>query len=141
MLNLFVIYELINWLHNPRIDFTIKNCLFGTDKSTRNAFKSKSVYNGQELVFDETDSWNFGNDFARNVEIFDADNSPSSHTGNRNNNYLVLGEGPADDINENVGTAQKKILNTKFYLSLHYNVDQSYLYVNQKGICQLKAND
>lgn len=118
MLNLFVIYELINWLHNPWIDFTIKNCLFGTDKSTRNAFKSKSVYNSQELVFDETDSWNFDNDFARNIAIFDADNSPSSHSGNRNN-YLVLGKAPADDINENVGTAQKKIVNTKFYFSLY----------------------
>ena len=30
---------------------------------------------------------------------------------------------------------------TKFCLSLHYNYDESYLYVNKTDICKSKAND
>ena len=42
---------------------------------------------------------------------------------------------------------QKKIsinlskANTKFGLSLHYNGDQSYLYLNKTEICKFKVND
>ena len=31
--------------------------------------------------------------------------------------------------------------NTKFCLSLHYNGDESYLYVNKKEIYKFKVND
>ena len=34
--NLYIVDELNNWLH-----FTLKNCLYGTVKLTRNADKSK----------------------------------------------------------------------------------------------------
>ena len=41
---------------------------------------------------------------------------------------------------------KKKIINfskenTKFWLSLHYNVDESYLYVNKTEICKLNPKD
>ena len=38
------------------------------------------------------------NDFARNVIIFDVDNSKSSDTDICKNNFLVLGERTTDDI-------------------------------------------
>ena len=44
------------------------------------------------MIFDGAGQWNFGNDFARNVAIFGVDNSSSSQTNNRKNNFLVLGE-------------------------------------------------
>ena len=31
--------------------------------------------------------------------------------------------------------------NTKFYLSLHYNSDESCLYINKEGIYKFKAKD
>ena len=34
----------------------------------------------QEIAFDREGLWNFGNDFARNVETFSVDNISSSHT-------------------------------------------------------------
>ena len=34
-------------------------------------------------------------------------NSASPHTDNRKNNFLVLGEGPTNGINDSTGTAEK----------------------------------
>ena len=39
------------------------------------------------------EEWHFGNDYARNIIIFGADNSSSSHTDDLKNNFLRLGEG------------------------------------------------
>ena len=55
---------------------------------------------------------NFGNDFARNFVIFGVDNSSLSHTNIRKNNFLLLHEGPSDDINNNTGVTVKKIVIT-----------------------------
>ena len=41
----------------------------------------------------------FNNGTARNVIIFGADNSSSSHSNNRKNNFLLLGEVPPFGIN------------------------------------------
>ena len=77
--------------------------------------------------------------------IFGVDNSSSSHTDNRKNNFLVLGEGPTSGINNTIGAAEKKIsfnfskANTKFCLISHYNDGESYSYVNR--ICKIKANN
>ena len=50
-----------------------------------------------------------GNDFARNVAIFDVDDSLSFHTYNKKNKFLVSSEILTDGINDNTGTAEKKI--------------------------------
>ena len=57
--------------------------------------------------------------------------SSSFHTNNQSNNFLALGEGSTQDINDTSGAAEKKIgINFSINLSLHYNGDESYLYVN-----------
>ena len=61
----------------------------GTVKLVRNTIKSKFTYNNEEIAFDGEGSWNFGNNFARNVTIFGFDNKLSSHTDNGKNNFLV----------------------------------------------------
>ena len=48
-----------------------------------------------------------GNGFARNVSIFDVDNSSSPHTDIRRNNFLVLGEESTEGIIDNIGAAEK----------------------------------
>ena len=53
-----------------------------------------------------------GNDFIWNVIIFVVDNASSTHTDNCKNKFLVLYEGPTYDINDIVGTAEKKIILT-----------------------------
>ena len=90
------------------------------------------------MTFGGEGSWNFGNDFVRTVVIFGVDNSLSSHTYNRKNIFLVLGEGPTYGINESFGPPGKKFsinvskTNTKFCLSLYCNGDNIYLFVNGK---------
>ena len=78
-------------------------------KLARNAIKNKFIYNGRGIVFDGKGLWSFGNGFARNDVIFVVDNSSSSYTDNRKNNFLVLGERPTDDINNSTGAAEKKL--------------------------------
>ena len=89
----------------------------------------------------------FYNDFTRNVIIFGVDNSSSSPSDNRKNNVLILGEGPTYGINGSFGSPEKKFsinftkANTNFCLSLHYNADISYLFVNGKEIFKFKADN
>ena len=54
-------------------------------------------------------SWSFDNGFARNVIIFDVDDSLSSHSANRKNNFLLLGKGPTYGINGSCGSPEKKV--------------------------------
>ena len=67
-----------------------------------------------------------------------ADKSLSSHSDNRKNNLLILGESPTYGIYGSVESPKKRFninftkANTKFCLSLHYNADNSYLFVNGK---------
>ena len=56
--------------------------------------------------------WSFTNDFARNVVIFGVDNSSSSHTDNQKYNFLVLGYGPTEGINDTVRAAERKLVLT-----------------------------
>ena len=78
---------------------------------------------------------------------FGIGNSSTSHIDNQKNYFLVLGEEVTDDINAIVGTAEKKFninfskAKTKFSLILHYNVDNSYLFLNGKEICKYKAKN
>ena len=102
-----IAYELNNWRHNSTKHFLLKNCLFGTIKLAKNAIKSKFTHNGGRIAFDGKGPWSFDNDFSRNVVILGVDNSSSSHTDNRKNNFLVLSEGPTDGINDSTGAAEK----------------------------------
>ena len=116
-------------------------------KLVRNAIKSKLPYNGQGIAFDGEGCWSFGNDFARNVVIFGVANNSSSHIDNKKKNFLVLGEGPTQGINDSTGSAEKKFsinfskANTKSCLSLHGNGYESYLYVKKTEIYKFKVND
>ena len=73
----------------------------------KNSDKSKNVYSGYVLAFDEAGSWSF-DDFVSNDVISGVGNSSLVHTNNRKNNFLVLGEGPNDDINGCVSAAKEK---------------------------------
>ena len=80
----------------------------------------------------------FDNDYARNVIVFGFNNTSSSHADNRKNNFLILGEGPTFGIDGSFGSPEKNFsinftkANTKFGLSLHYNVDNSCLLMEKK---------
>ena len=143
-MNVCIVFDLHPWSRNPAKNFKFKNCLFEATNVVRNSDKEKYVYSGYEITFASAGSWSFDNDFARNIIIFGVDNSSSSYFDNRRNNFLKLGEGPTYVINGSFGSPEKHFsiiftkANTNFCLSLHYNVDNSYLFVNGKKFLNLK---
>ena len=83
--------------------------------------------------------------FGQNILIVGADMSSSAHIDNRKKK-LVLGEGPTQRL-EHTLTAEKfysvnfTLIKKKFFLSLHYNGANSYLFVNGTEIYKFKAKD
>ena len=147
IVNVFIVYDLDAWPKNPTDNFKIKNCLFGATNIVKNSDKEKYVYSWYGITFDSIGSWSFGDNLARNVIIFGLDNSSSSNSDNRKNNFLILGEGPTFGINRIFGSPEKKFdisfskANTKFCFNLHYNHDNSYLFLNEKEIFKFKAGN
>ena len=99
-----------------------------------------------KLGFDKLEITPAGNDFSRNIEFFCADNTSSSQTDNRPNNFLVLDEGLSDSINDSIGGAEKKSINfsnakKKFSLRLYYNGVNSCLHVSETEIYKFKEHD
>ena len=140
IVNVYIAYNLDAWPINPINNFKFKNLSFGATNIVKNSDKEKHIYSGYGITFDSAGSWSFDNDFAGNVIIFGIANSSSSHSDNRKNNFLILGGAPTYGINGSFGSPEKKFninftkVITNFYLSLHYNADNSYL------ICYWKRN-
>ena len=70
------------------------SCIYGAISIVKNSDKEKYMYIGRGITFDIGGFWSSDNRTARNVIIFGADNSYSSHSDNRKNNFLILGGGP-----------------------------------------------
>ena len=83
----------------------------------------------------------------KNVIIFGADMSSSVHNDNKNKDILILGEGPTQGLDDSTLTADAKYpinftkSERKFLLSLHYNGNHSFLFVDATKIYQFKARD
>ena len=129
-------------------NITLENCLFGAIKITKNSEDDKCKYSGYGIGFDSRESFSHpsgGN--GTNVIIFGADLSSSVHANNKVNNVLVQGKALVQGINGTTIYAEKMystkftVNNKKFCLSLHYNGDNSYLFVNDKEIHKIKAKD
>ena len=73
--------------------------------------------------------------------------SSSVHVDNKGKDILILGSGPMQGLGEHSLTAEKMYLinftvtRKKFYLSLHYNRANIYLFVNGTKIIKFKAKD
>ena len=74
----------------------------------------------------------------QNFIIFGVDYTSSFHNDNQKTNFRIIFSGC-------IGTAEQKFnfdfteQKTKFCMSLHYNDDNSCLFVNNKKSCKLKA--
>ena len=144
--NIYIIYELAGSSSHSD-DLTLKNCLFGAVTLTKNADIDKCRYFGYAIGFDRKSSFSFPDGgFGQNVLIFGADMSSSAHIDNKKKDILVLGKGPTQGL-EHTLTAEKMysinftVTRKVFCLGLHYNGDNSYLYVNGKEMVKFKAKD
>ena len=81
----------------------------------------------------------------RNVLIFRADMSFSVHATNRTNNIYLLVEGLTQGVHDTAPYVESNYYRNftdpgkKFVLSLHYNGDDSYLFVNGRQKLKFKA--
>ena len=153
VINIYYVYKLDPIASNRDDTFTIQNALFGATQITKNADTSKYNYKGYGICFDEGSQ--FGHTIteggfahttnARNVSIFGADMSFKIHANNRANNIYVMGELFIQCINDITIYAKKKFYRNftdpgkKVMLSLHYNGDDSYLFVNGRKELKFKC--
>ena len=144
VINIYCVYKLDSIALNS---FTIQNALFGAMQITKNATdSSKNNYKGYGICFDERSQ--FGHTMTeggrthitngRNVLIFGADMSLSIHRTNRTNHLYVMGDEFTQGIHDTTLYVEKKYFrnftepNVKFVLSLHYNGNDSSLFVNSR---------
>ena len=153
VVNIYCVYELdpIDFSRNNK--FTIQNSLFGAIEITKNANTSKYKYKGYGICFDESEEFthvrkegNFNHTTsARNVIIFGADMSFSKHANNKANNIYIIGKDYIQKINDTTIYAEKMFYRNfadpghKFLLSLHYNGENSYLFVHGKEELKFKT--
>ena len=153
-INIYCVYELDSIASSRDTSFTIQNALFGAMQITKNATDSdKSNYKGYGICFDERSQ--FGHTITengitytsngRNILIFGADRSFSAHATNRANHIYLMGDGLTQGINDTTLYAEKKYFRnftepySKFVLSLHYNSNDSYSFVNGRQELKFKA--
>ena len=81
----------------------------------------------------------------RNVLIFRVDMSFSAHATNRANHTYLMGDGLTHSINDTTLYVEKNYWRNftdpgkKFIISLHYNGDESYFFVNGRQELKFKA--
>ena len=150
VVNIYIVYKLDPIHFGRNTDYTIQNALFGAMKITKNADSSKNKYQGYGICFDEGGSFTSGDiTNGKNVLIFGADMSFSSHSTSKANKIYGLGRDFVQGINGTTLYAEKIYKtnftepNKKFVLSLHYNLSNSYLFVNgnQELKFKSKANE
>ena len=154
VVNIYIVYKLDPLASTRDKSFTMQNTLFGAMQITKNANdNSKNNYKGYCICFDERSE--FGHTIteggrahttdARNVLIFGTDMSLSVHATNRANHIYLMGTGLTQGINDTTIYAERNFYRNftdfgkKFVLSLHYNGDNSYLFVNGKQELKFKA--
>ena len=154
VINIYCVYEMQPKASSRDTIFTIQNVLFGAMQITKNATdNSKNNYERYGICFDErsqfghtiTEDGRVHTTNGRNVLIFGADMSFSVHATNRANNIYVMGGGLTQGIHDTTLYVEKKYWRNftdpgkKFMISLHYNGDESYFFVNGRQELKFKA--
>ena len=154
VINIYCVYEIQPIASSRDTSFTIQNALFEAMQVTKDATdNTKTIYKGYGICFDERRQ--FGHTITeggfthttngRNVLIFGADMSFSVRATNRANHIYLMGDGLTQGINDTTIYVEKSYYRNftdpgkKFVLSLHYNGDNSYLFVNGRQELKFKA--
>ena len=114
----------------------------------KNADIDKYKYSGCGIGFDSRGSFTHpSGGYGKNVIIFGVDMSNYTHHKNKTRSILVLGKPFIQGIDgitiyaEKIYSTNFTVDNKTFCLSLHYNGDSSYLFVNGKEIINFKSKD
>ena len=142
---IYCVYKLDPISSSRYSTFTVQNALFGSIQITKNADTSNYKYEGYGICFDGG-TFSIGNiTNGRNVLIYGVHESSLTHANNKANNIFVMGDRFLQGINGMTLYAEKIYSknftqpNKKFVLSLHYNDNDSYLFLNGKQELKFKA--
>ena len=155
-INIYCVYKLDPIASTRDTSYTIQNALFGAVQITKNATDyDKNNYKGYGICFDErsqfshtiTENGCAHTTNGRNVLIFGADISFSTHAINRANHIYLMSDGLINKqgINDTTLYVEKNYWRNftdpgkKFVLSLHYNDNDSYLFVNGRQELKFKC--
>ena len=138
IVNIYIVYLIDPISDSRNTDYTVQNALFDGVKITKDARDtSKHKYEGYGICFDEGGMFSMGNiNNGRNVLIFGVHENSVIHSNNKANNIFIMGDGFVQGINDTTLYAEKRYsqnftaVNKIFVLSLHYNDDDSCLFVN-----------
>ena len=142
----YISYEIDTLSRDLNTDFTQGNCLLGAVILIKNVDADKYKYSGCRVGFNLCSqfSWKDGS-CGENVIFFGIDMSLFVHVDNKKEDILVIGEGPTQALDSTTITAEDKYpinfteSGKRFLLSLHYNGNNSFLFVNAVKMWQLKA--
>ena len=116
--NLFIVYKLDKWLQDLNTDFTVKDCLFGNVKITKNSNPDKYCYSGYEIEFDSCSLFSIPNfDWSKKVTVFGVDMSSSVHIDNENKDILILGKWTTQELENTTLTAETEIFYYSFKIT------------------------
>ena len=146
VINIYVVYKLDPISSTRNTDYTIQNALFGAMEIIKNTDTSKYKYKGYGICFDEGGMFSIGNiNNSRNVIIFGVYENSVIHSNNKTNNIYIMGDGFVQGIADTTLYAEKIYSQNftqpskNFVLSLDYNGDDSYLFVNGKQELKFKS--
>ena len=149
-INIYCVYKLDPIASSRDTSLTIQNALFGAMHITKNATdNSKNNYKGYGICFDERSQ--FGHTITEDGRAHTTNGrnvlntSFSVHATNRANNIYVMGDGLTQSIHDTTLYVEKSYWRNftdpgkKFRISLHYNGDESYFFVNGRQELKFKA--
>ena len=145
-MNIYIAYDLKSSVNN--FAFTLQNCSFGAVKLTKNSDIDKYRYSGYGIGFDSRGNFSHPSG-GTGVKVigFGVDMGSSIHSTNRAKSILILGRSLTQGLEDTTLYAEKiysvnfTATRKKFYSSLHYNGDNSYLFINGTEIIKFKAKD
>ena len=107
--------------------FTLRGCLFGSVKLTKNTDPDKYSYSGYGIGFDTQIEYSLPDgSVGKNVIFFRADMSSSVHIDNKGKDILILGKGITQGLNHKWAAEALYSINftrpgIKSFLSLYYH--------------------
>ena len=104
---IIIVFELYTWSRDLNSSFTVKHCLFGGVKLTKNVDPDKYVYTEYDIRFDSRleVSLPYGS-VGKDVIIFGVDMSSSMSVVKKKKYILILGKAPVQGSDDTTLTAE-----------------------------------
>ena len=146
VVNLFIFYELNRWSRDLNAESSLKYCLLGNFRITKDADPVKYSYSGCRIGYDFPSLVSTPNcDWSKNISIFGIGMSSSMHIDNKNKDILIVVKGPTQRLDHVTLTVEVRSSiyfsrsQRTFCLSIHYTGINRFLFVNAIKIISIQS--